>query len=147
MTHPKSFLDRIGQNSVAASAVEFALLAPLFFALLFGAIQIGIYMQNYNALRSLAADASRFAAVEYQKNHPMSSTALEDNILSFGTKAPYFLNESRLEVHLTEVTPSTVSGAREFTLDLSYNLPSIAGGIAIDAFEITLSRPVFVLKV
>lgn len=139
-------MKRVWRNSRAASAVEFALLAPVFFGLLFGVIEVGIYMQNYNAVRSLASDAARFAAVEYQKNNQVSATTIENNIQSMGVSAPYFLQASQLTVSVTEVTPSTVDGARQFTLNLSYALPELIGGIKVDALTLTHSRPMFVLK-
>ena len=58
---------RLTANERGASAVEFALLAPVFISLMLGVVEVGMYMQNYSAVRSLASDASRFAAVEYQK--------------------------------------------------------------------------------
>ncbi len=141
-----AYFKRIWHNSRAASAVEFALLAPVFFGLLFGVVQVGVYMQNYNAVRSLATDAARFAAVEYQKNNKVSTTTMENNIESLGVSAPYFLNSDNLTVQMTEVSPSSVNGARQFTLNLTYALPQLTGGIAIQAFTLTHSRPVFVLK-
>ncbi len=146
MTVRCAFLLRVWRNSRAASAIEFALLAPLFFGLLFGVMAIGIYMQNYNAVRSLATDASRFTTVEYQKNNQVSATTIENNVQSMGVSAPYFLQASQLTVQVTEVTPSSVNGARQFTLNLSYALPQLVGGIKVDAFTLQHSRPIFVLK-
>ena len=137
---------KILRDRRAASAVEFALLAPVFFALLFGVVAVGVYMQNYNAIRSLANEAARFAAVEYQKNNAISATTMEDNITALGLSSPYFLNQSQLAVTVTEVNPSRVNGAREFDMDIKYALPDIASGIAIDNIELTYSRPLFVLK-
>lgn len=139
-------LMRVLRDRRAASAVEFALLAPVFFALLFGVVSVGVYMQNYNAIRSLANDAARFAAVEYQKNNAISATTMEDNIKAQGLAAPYLLAQSRLQVSVTEVNPSRVNGAREFDMDISYALPDIVGGIAIDNIQLNYSRPLFVLK-
>jgi Flp pilus assembly protein TadG len=136
---------RLLGDSRAASAVEFALLAPLFFALMFGVVAVGIYMQNYNAIRSLASDASRFAAVEYQKNNQISASSLADNIAAMGVASPYFLNPNLLRVKVTQVSPSSVNGALEFDLDISYALPDIVGGTSIDNITLNYSRPMFVL--
>lgn len=143
----RKVLNRLWRNSQAASAVEFALLAPVFFGLLFAVFQVGIYMQNYNAVRSLASDAARFAMVEYQKNNTMSATTMQDNIESMAVSAPYSLHSSQLTVAVTEITPSSVNGSREFDLDITYVLPTLLGGIKIDALTLTHSRPMFVLKV
>ena len=128
-----------------SSALEFALLAPLFFALMFGVVEVGIYMQNYNAVRSLASDAARFAAVEYQKNNKVNETTLEENIHSMGLDSPYRLATNRLTVDVVEVTPSPVDGARQFTLTLTYDLPDFVGGTSIDDITLDYSRQIFVL--
>lgn len=146
MTHISK---RFVSDERGASIIEFALLAPVFIGLLMGVLTIGIYMQNYNAVRSLAADAARFAAVEYQKNVDWvdPETTLEDNIAVMGSEAPYNLASSRLTVDVVEDTsPDTeIPGARQFELNLSYALPDIVGGISIDNVTLTYSRRIFVL--
>ena len=74
----------LARNQRGGSAVEFALLAPVFIALMMGVVEVGVYMQNYSAVRALATDASRFAAVEYQKNNKITEGTLESNIRSMG---------------------------------------------------------------
>ena len=138
-------LKRLSRNAAGSSAVEFALIAPVFITLMFGVVEVGIYMQNYNAVRSLGSDAARFATVEYQKNNKLSETTLEDNIKTKGLGSPYNLAASRLTVDVNEVTPSPVNGARQFDLDLSYALPDIVQGTTIDNITITYSRQLFVL--
>jgi Flp pilus assembly protein TadG len=133
------------RNERGSSAVEFALLAPLFFALMFGVVEVGIYMQNYNAVKSLASDAARFAAVEYQKNNKITETTLEENIHSMGLGSPYLLSPDRLTVEVVEVTPSPVDGARQFTLTLTYDLPDFVGGTSVDDVTLDYSREIFVL--
>lgn len=136
---------RLATNDRGASAIEFAILAPVFFSLMVGVVEVGIYMQNYNAVRSLASDASRFAAVEYQKNNTLGEATLEANIQAMGLASPYNLIDSQLTVTVTEVTPARVNGAREFDLDISYALPDIIGFMTVDNFTINYSRPLFVL--
>lgn len=138
---------RLAASQRGASAVEFALLAPVFIALMFGVVEVGVYMQNYNAVRSLASDAARFAAVEYQKNNVVSEGTLEANIQAMGIESPYNLNNALLVVDVNEVTPSRVNGAREFDLDITYSLPDFIGGTKIDNITLTYSRPLFVLDV
>ena len=138
-------LCRLTANERGASAVEFALLAPVFISLMLGVVEVGMYMQNYSAVRSLASDASRFAAVEYQKNNVITEDVLEANIKAIGVASPYALNDARLTVTVAEVSPARVNGAREFDLDISYALPDIIGGTTIDDFAVTYSRSLFVL--
>ena len=140
-------LRRLTASERGASAVEFALLAPVFISLMLGVVEVGLYMQNYNAVRSLAGDAARFAAVEYQKNNVVTEEALEANIKAMGLAAPYSLLDSQLTVTVTEVSPARVNGAREYDLDIDYALPDIIGGTTIDNFTVSYSRPLFVLDV
>jgi Flp pilus assembly protein TadG len=140
-------LRRLTASERGASAVEFALLAPVFISLMLGVVEVGLYMQNYNAVRSLAGDAARFAAVEYQKNNVVTEDALEANIKAMGLAAPYSLMDSQLTVTVTEVSPARVNGAREYDLDIDYALPDIIGGTTIDNFTVSYSRPLFVLDV
>lgn len=138
-------LRRLAASERGASAVEFALLAPVFFGLMLGVVEVGLYMQNHNAVRSLASEASRFAAIEYQKNNLITEDVLEANIQAIGVASPYNLNASRMVVTVTEVSPARVNGAREFDLDISYALADIIGGTTIDNFTVNYSRPLFVL--
>ncbi|MGV3555363.1 MAG: TadE/TadG family type IV pilus assembly protein [Croceibacterium sp.] len=138
-------LRRLAANERGASAIEFALLAPVFLGLFMGVVEVGLYMQNYNAVRSLASDASRFAAVEYQKNNSLTEDALEASIQAMGVGLPYNLINTQLTVTVTEVTPARVNGAREFDLDIDYALPDIIGGTTLDNFTVSYSRPLFVL--
>ena len=140
-------LRRLTASERGASAVEFALLAPVFISLMLGVVEVGLYMQNYNAVRSLAGDAARFAAVEYQKNNVVTEEALEANIKAMGLAAPYSLMDRQLTVTVTEVSPARVNGAREYDLDIDYALPDIIGGTTIDNLTVSYSRPLFVLDV
>jgi len=136
---------RLARNQRGGAAIEFALLAPIFIALMMGVVEVGIYMQNYSAVRSLATDASRFAAVEYQKNNQITESTLETNIRSMAIASPYNLNDDRLTVAVNEVSPSPINGARQFSLTLTYDLPDIVGGTSIDNISIDYSRQLFVL--
>ena len=136
---------RLTKDRHGSSAVEFALLAPVFIGLMMGVVEVGIYMQNFNAVRSLAAESSRFAAVEYQKNNKMTVPTLETNIRSMAVASPYNLSDDRLHVDIDEVSPSAIDGARQFNITLTYDLPDIVGGISIDNISIDYSRQVFVL--
>jgi hypothetical protein len=137
--------NRLARNQRGGAAIEFALLAPVFIALMMGVVEVGVYMQNYSAVRSLATDASRFTAVEYQKNNKISDSTLEDNIRSLAIASPYNLVDSRLSVDVDEVSPSPIDGARQFSLTLTYALPDIVGGTSIDNISIDYTRQLFVL--
>ena len=138
------FFARLRRSEQGGTMLEFALLAPAFMALLIGLFEVGIYMQNYNAVRSLAADAGRFAAVEYQRNNEIDEATLKSNIEAMAVADPYNLQSSRLVVDVDEVS-SRVSGAHEFELDVRYRLPDFLGSIGAANIEIAYERPLFVI--
>ena len=140
----KKRLHGLSRREDGATVVEFGLLAPVFFAALIGVLETGLYMQNYNAVRSVASDAARFAAVEYQKNNRLSRDLLKTNIEAIAVQSPYNLNPNRLEVTvLPQVT--TITGAQAFDLDVKYTPPGFLENLGMDNFEITYSRPLYVL--
>ncbi len=140
-----ALLAKLCRDKRGAAIIEFALLAPVFIALMMGVVEVGLYMQNYNAVHSLATDATRFATVEYQKNNKLDPAGLENNIASMGTESPYNLNPDNLHVSVDPVIPSEVNGALQFALTVDYDLPDLIGGTSIDNITISYSRQIFVL--
>lgn len=128
----------------AAAAIEFALLAPLLFAMLLGVLQIGLGMQSYNALRGIAADVARHVVVEYQKDNRLT----EEQVRLFGTatavQAPYLLDSQRISVSVDPAAVQRVAGARELSLTVSYRVPNIMQVIGLPDVTIRFSRPIFV---
>ena len=97
MISPRT-LRRLGGDLRGAVAVEFALLAPAFIVMLFGVLQVGIGLQNYNAMRSLSADVARYAMIEHAKGTVMSNTALTTYAENLGSGPPYLLIPENLDV-------------------------------------------------
>ena len=137
-------LARLVRDRIGGALVEFALLAPVFIGMVIGVIQIGMYMQSYTAVRSLASDAARFAAVEYQKNNNIGTSTLASDIAAIGVTSPYNLGSDRLTVTVNEVA-SRVNGAHEFDMDISYSVPTFMSGIGFHDITIDYSRPLFVI--
>ena len=144
MNRLRSFVRLLRRDSRGATVVEFALLAPVFMSVLIGVFETGIYMQNYNAVRNVAADAARFAAVEYQKNNQLGTEDLKLNIETIAQQSPYNLSPNRLQVTVTPVL-SRVVGAKEFNLQVKYTPPGFMEGLGMDGFNLSYSRPLFVL--
>jgi Flp pilus assembly pilin Flp len=137
-------LRRIGRDRTGGALVEFALLAPVFITLMIGVLQIGVYMQNHSAVRSLAADAARFAAVEYQKSNNMPEADLEANIMAMAIESPYNLSEGSLEVDIAQVS-SPVDGARKFDMNITYTSPGFLSAYGLGDLTFEYSRPLFVV--
>jgi Flp pilus assembly protein TadG len=126
-------------------AIEFAILAPVLITMLFGVLQIGLGMQQYNALRSIAAETARYAAVERQKGVAYNATDVANRARTIATGAPYGLLGTRLTTSAPTATTQRVTGATEYTLTITYNTPTFLGIMGMSDIPITFTRPVFVV--
>lgn len=126
--------------------IEFALLAPVFLTLLIGVVQVGLHMQNSNAVRNLVSDGARFAVVEYQRERGGSTTeAIETTIRSKGVDGKYNLDTDRLGVTVTEVIPSRIVGSIEMEIRVTYSAPDFLAFVPGEVLELEYVRPVFLL--
>ena len=118
-------------------------MAPVLIVLMLGVFQIAIYMQNYNAVRSIASDTSRYVMVEYQKGNNPATEEIRSVALSMATTAPYLLDSDQLEVDVTRPTVSRVNGAIEFNIELTYAMNDLLPFVDLPFFNLSYSRPVF----
>ncbi|HMT47177.1 MAG: hypothetical protein RL702_1048 [Pseudomonadota bacterium] len=133
------------RSTRGAVVVEFALIAPALLAMLFGVLQLGLGMQNYNALRSISADVARHAVVNYQTANKLSTSQLQAYARTVASAPPYGLQADRLIATVDLAPTQRVTGAREFTVRLQYDVPSFLGVIGINSIPIDYSRPIFVI--
>ena len=142
-----NLLDRIRRNDRGAVAIEFALLAPAFFIMLFGVMQVAIAMQNYNALRNVSADVARYAMIQYQTGNELSNSQLESFAENHALGAPYLLDQARVNAIIT--TPNAanqrVTGATERRIIVTYQVESLLDFAGIDGPFLRYTRPVFLL--
>lgn len=124
---------------------EFALLAPVMFALMIGVFQVAVYVQNYNALRSVVSDTARFVTVEYQKGNDLSPDEIHAVLLSQAVGAPYLLDTDRLLIEVAPTGTSRVPGTTEFAVDVSYTLEDWLPFIELEETALTYTRPIFVV--
>lgn len=144
MTAGISLLGRLARDRSGSVLVEFALLAPALLLLLLGVFQVGVHVQNYNAVRNLAADGARWAVVQYQRGNTLTTDQIEFGLLSRGTAPKYNLNIDRIDVTVTE--PATrIAGVREMEINISYAAPNFLGFAEIPALGIDYERPIFLL--
>ena len=137
-------MGRFARDLRASVAVEFSLLAPAFFLSLFGVFQVGVGMQNYNALRNTSADVARYAMVQYATGNKLSTAQLQSYAVAVGRSAPYFLNNASLTASVVPAATQRVSGASELTLRVSYQVDSLIPGLGLNGPTISFSRPMFV---
>jgi Flp pilus assembly protein TadG len=142
----RTFIRKLRRNDGGSVAVEFALVGPLLIGMLMGVMQIGIGMQNYNALRGISADVARYAVINYQTGNQLNNSQLEEYSTGLATAAPYGLNHDRFMAQVSLAPTQRVAGARELTVRLTYNIPTFLGVFGIDEFPVVYTRPVFVLQ-
>lgn len=145
---PQTLRDTLPRNALlrdtgGAVAIEFAILAPVMFALMIGVFQIGFHMQNYNAMRSITDDASRFTVVEYQKANELSATEIESAAYAIAVNPPYGLRGDQLDITAQEQT-SEITGTRKFALNISYNPHNFLSFIDVAALKLTYAKPIYV---
>lgn len=134
---------RLKADARGAVAIEFALLGPAFIVMLLGVLQVGIGLQNYNALRNTSADVARYAMVQYSTGNRLSNSQLRSIALSTARRAPYLLQSERMSVTVTNAATQRVSGATELTLTINYRIPSLLSSMGLEGPLITYTRPVF----
>ncbi len=136
---------RIRRDENGAAAIEFALLGPAFLLMLMGVLQVGMAMQNYNALRSLSADVARYAMVQYQTGNELSNSQIETFAENHALGAPYLLDQNRVNVTVTNADTQRVAGATELQVVVSYQIDSLLGFAGIEFPFVTYTRPIFLL--
>jgi Flp pilus assembly protein TadG len=139
-------LTRLRRAESGSVAVEFALLGPLMFGLLLGVLQIGVGMHGYNALRGISSDVARYVVVNYQTDNKLSNSQLTDYARSVATTTPYSLTNNDVQVSIVDASTQRVAGAKELTFSITYTVPSFLQVIDIPGFDISYSRPIFVLN-
>lgn len=126
-----------------AALVEFAILAPIIFALMFGVLQVGFHMFAYNAVRSVASDTARYTIVEYQKDDPITITQIENQAEAYAVNAPYELDGANLTATATKPV-TDIAGTTKFMLTLTYVPANMLGFFNIGSPTITVTRPIYV---
>lgn len=132
------------KDSSGATVVEFAMLAPIFLALLLGVMTMGTYLQNFNAMRSAANDTTRQITVAYQRANKVQASEIENLARGVAVQAPYMLDTDRLDVTVQAAATSRVPGATEFTLRINYQLIGLPL-VPVEWMVVSYERPIFVV--
>ena len=145
MSRLKAFLGRIGRANDGAVAVEFGLLGTIMLTMLLGVLQVGIGMQNYNAVRSVSAEVARYSMVQYETGNKITNSQIQTYALSTAQNAPYLLDADRVQTSVFDATTQRVSGAKELTLRVRYRVPIIVAFLGLPEPQISYERPIFLL--
>jgi Flp pilus assembly protein TadG len=135
---------RLLRKTDGSVAIEFALIGPALIGMMFAVLQVGVGMQNYNALRSVATDVARYTVVNYQSDNKVTADTIKTYGRALAIKAPYGLDSDRLAINVVTQTTSRVTGTKEMTLTMSYSVPTFLSVIGVGEIPISYSQPVFV---
>ena len=138
-----ALLKRLLGDNAGSAIIEFAILAPAVVTLFLGILQVGTWMQSYNALRSIAADTSRYTAVQYQKANNISNISMANWARNRATAA-YLFKEGDISTDVSDAANQQIVGVTEKTLTITATYKSIMSIIGIDDQAVTFSRPIFV---
>ncbi len=140
----KRLMRRLRDDERASVVVEFALIAPVLLVLMFGVLQVGIALQNYNAVRNLSADVARYAVIAHQSGNTLSTTQLRTFAVNSAHGPPYLLEGEKVNAIVTVPVNQRIDGVRELQLTVTYEIESLLDFAGIDAPFITYTRPIFV---
>lgn len=133
------------RNTRGAALAEFAIAGPALIVMLFGVFQTAVWLQNYNAVRSVASDVARTILVQYQRNNTLTDAQIQALVASTAVNAPYGLQGKNLAVAVSRPA-SRVTGATEIKIAITYDLPNFLPFVALDQFDVQYSRPIFVVN-
>ena len=136
-------LKRLRDNRTGSTIIEFAILAPAIVTLFLGILQVGMWMQGYNALRSVAADTGRYTAVQYQKINNISNIDMATWARNRAINS-YLFKSANISTDVTDAANQQIVGVTEKTLTLTYTYESIMSVVGIADQTVTFARPIFV---
>lgn len=136
-------LSALPRDVDGSAVVEFGLLGSLMLAMFVALFQIAVLMQNYNSLRSLGDDVSRYVTVEYQKGVRLSEDDIQSMAINVALANPYFLSPDKLDLDTLE-TASGVAGAKKITLSLTYKSADFMHFYGIDGITLSYDKELFV---
>jgi Flp pilus assembly protein TadG len=144
----QSFSRQMRSDCRGAAVLEFAILAPIFFAMLFGVVQVGLQMWSYNSLRSIAADTGRYTMVEYQKGNQLTPDQIESKAIALAVNSPYDFNIDHIDISAPTAIAAGdsdyIAGMTGYRLTMSYTPPTVLDFTGISAPTLTVTRPIYV---
>lgn len=109
-----SLFKRLRKDHDGAAALEFAMIAPLFFMTIFTMIGYGIYLSASHAIQQIAADAARtaVAGLSQTERKTLANTYIQTTTMNYA-----FIQRNKLTVDVED----DVSNLNQFTVTISYD--------------------------
>jgi len=105
-----------------AALVEFAFVGILFFALLFGMIQFGIYLSVTNALWNLSREGARYAAVKPANPGVNDPTVYQDVTNHIKAVAPGILDKNKMTIAFNPANSGDRAVGAPITVTITYDM-------------------------
>lgn len=148
MTRQMNFM-RLVRDQQGAVIIEFAILGPLVIGLMLAVFQIGMGMQAYNSMRSIAGETARYAVVEFQQGETeltLTNDEIEAQAVTIATSSPYNLDDTvDISANDAPVAEQTVAGARKINVTITYTVPLVLPFFDWASPTLTHSRPIYVI--
>lgn len=135
-------LGKIRSDQRGAALVEFAIISPLLIAMLLGVVQVGLWIQAYNAVRNVVNDTTRFATVEYQRGNKISDEAIENRAAQIAVSGKYNL-DAGLVIPKVTVKTAQVNGIKQRRLVISYQAPEFMPLASVVSPNISYGRDIY----
>ena len=101
-TNLRRRLKALRANQSGVTAVELAVLGPVFLTLLLGVFQVSIWLQNHNAIRSVSQDAGRAVMIAYQNDNDLTDEQIQGIVIAQAINVPYMLDSERLDARFRQ---------------------------------------------
>jgi Flp pilus assembly protein TadG len=119
----RRYLCRLGRDQAGTAAIEFGVLAPVFFAMLLGIVDIGRYMWTLNTIQYAIDDGLRAGSVEQ-----LNETEVENRV----KKALLGLDTTGIEVEATMPTSTSLEVTASTTYKFMFPIATLFPTTTID---------------
>ncbi len=120
---------RLGKDCAGLTAVEFALMAPVFLTLFFGAIELGRAAYTQGVVTFAAEEATRYAVVNYNISEAEVVALTEDCLLG--------VNRDRINAIVVTGPIDPVDNTRTISVEVSYNFEFLLPFLPADTVTIS----------
>ena len=128
---------RLSDDCAGLTAVEFALMAPVFLTLFFGVIELGRAAYTQGVVSFAAEEATRYAVVNYNISEAEVVNLTEDCLLG--------VNRDRINAIVVTGPIDPVDNTRTISVEVSYNFEFLMPFLPSDTVTISGSSRGFLI--
>lgn len=133
---------RLVRSTRGSALVEFAVIAPVLVSMLLGVVQVGMWVQNFNAVRNVTNDVARFAMVEYQRGNKINNDAIATRATLVAEGGKYAMTGGVLVPAVAD-RPTQVDGIKQVRLTVNYTPPEFIPFVDPGLLTISYARDIY----